>query len=114
MAPETIGHFKVLAKLGEGGMGAVYKVRDLTFERFAAVKIVLPDQAADSSRRRRFIREAKAASALNHPNIITVYEIDEWEGADYIAMEFIEGRTLRALVKSPPELTALLPILSQL
>jgi tetratricopeptide (TPR) repeat protein/tRNA A-37 threonylcarbamoyl transferase component Bud32 len=110
----TVAHYEVLGKLGEGGMGAVYKARDRRLDRSVALKVVSAGRTADQGRRRRFIQEAKAASALNHPNIITIYEIAEWEGRDYIAMEFIDGRTLRALVRPPSEPSALLPILRQL
>jgi adenylate cyclase len=109
----TIGHYEVLDKLGQGGMGAVYKARDLRLDRHVALKTLVAEMTADQARRRRFMQEARAASALNHPNIITIYEIAEWEGADYIAMEFIEGRTLRALVDKPRDVSELLPVLRQ-
>jgi Tol biopolymer transport system component/predicted Ser/Thr protein kinase len=89
-----LSHFEVLEKLGEGGMGVVYKARDLRLDRPVAIK-VLPEQAvASADRQARFEQEAKAASALNHPNIITVYEIDRAGDATFIAMEYVDGRTL--------------------
>jgi len=113
MDGRAIGHYDVIAKLGEGGMGAVYKARDRKLDRFVALKTIAAAHVSDQSRRRRFIQEAKAASALNHPNIITVYEIADWEGADFIAMEFIEGRTLGSLAEAPPDVPTLLPIFRQ-
>jgi serine/threonine protein kinase len=89
-----LSHFEILEKLGEGGMGVVYKARDLRLDRLAAIK-VLPEQAgANADRQARFEQEAKAASALNHPNIITVHEIDRAGEAMFIAMEFVDGKTL--------------------
>jgi Protein kinase domain len=89
-----LSHFEILEKLGEGGMGVVYKARDLRLERLVAIK-VLPEQAsADADREVRFEQEAKAASALNHPNIITLHEIDRAGDAMFIAMEFVDGKTL--------------------
>lgn len=91
---QTLAHYTILEKLGEGGMGAVYKARDNHLERLAAIKVLLPDTVDDEHRRRRFVQEAKAASALNHPNIITVYDISQANGTDFIAMEFVSGKTL--------------------
>jgi eukaryotic-like serine/threonine-protein kinase len=91
-------HFEVLEKIGEGGMGVVYKARDTQLNRFVALKLLAPDKVADPDRRRRFIQEARAASSLNHPNIVTIYEISQADGADFIAMEFIPGRTLDQLI----------------
>jgi eukaryotic-like serine/threonine-protein kinase len=89
-----LSHFEILEKLGEGGMGVVYKARDLRLDRLVAIK-VLPEQAgANADRQARFEQEAKAASALNHPNIITVHEIDRAGEAMFIAMEFVDGKTL--------------------
>lgn len=110
----TIGPYEVVQKLGEGGMGAVFKARDPKLDRFVALKTIAAAMATDPSRKRRFTQEAKAASALNHPNIITIYEIAEWENAPYITMEYIEGQTLRELAGPPVDLVALLPILRQL
>ena len=98
MIGKTIGHYQILEKLGEGGMGVVYKARDTHLDRFVAIKILPPEKVADPERKRRFVQEAKAASALNHPNIITIYDIDQAEGIDFIAMEYVDGRTLDELI----------------
>ena len=90
----TLGHFEILEKLGEGGMGVVYKARDTHLDRFVAIKILPPDKMGDPERRVRFAQEAKSASALNHPGIVTIYDIAQHDGIDFIAMEFIPGRTL--------------------
>ncbi|MBI3473226.1 MAG: serine/threonine-protein kinase, partial [Candidatus Solibacter usitatus] len=98
MTGRTIAHFEILEKLGEGGMGAVYKARDTHLDRLVALKVLRQDRVADPERRRRFITEAKAASALNHANIITIHDIDRADGIDFMAMELIRGRTLDSLV----------------
>ncbi|MBI3694944.1 MAG: serine/threonine-protein kinase [Acidobacteria bacterium] len=98
MLGKSLTHYEVLEKLGEGGMGVVYKARDIRLNRLAALKVLPPDKMADEGRRARFIQEAQAASALNHPNIVTIYEIDRDSGSDFIAMEFISGHTLDAVI----------------
>jgi serine/threonine protein kinase/Flp pilus assembly protein TadD len=98
MLGRTISHFEIVEKLGEGGMGVVYCARDLKLDRLAALKVLPPEQMANPRRRARFAAEAKAASALNHPNIVTIYEIESVDSIDYIAMEYIRGETLRELV----------------
>jgi len=98
----TIGHHIVLELLGEGGMGVVYKARDTRLGRTVALKVMHPDRSGGADRMNRFMREAQAASALNHPNIVTIYEIDADQGIDYIAMEFIGGGTLADLLASGP------------
>src|SRR5207244_9404919 len=87
--------YEVIAPLGKGGMGEVYLAEDTRLDRKVALKLLPAPFTRDEDRLRRFVREAKAASALNHPNIITIYEIGEVDGVHYIAMEFIEGHTLR-------------------
>jgi eukaryotic-like serine/threonine-protein kinase len=96
----TIGHYEIIEKIGEGGMGAVYKARDIHLDRSVAVKVLPGESVANSERKRRFALEAKAASALNHPNIITIYDIDVADGVDFIAMEYVAGHTLAQLI--PP------------
>jgi len=98
MIGKTLGHYQITEKLGEGGMGVVYKARDTHLDRFVAIKVLAAEKVADPDRKRRFVQEAKAASALNHPNIIHVYDIDQAEGTDFIAMEYAEGRTLAQLI----------------
>ena len=92
---DKISHYKVISAIGKGGMGEVYLAEDTRLERQVAIKILLDDVAVDDDRVRRFVQEAKAASALNHPNILTVYEIGEYENSRYIATELIQGETLR-------------------
>ena len=94
MIGKTISHYQILEKLGEGGMGVVYKARDTHLDRLVAIKVLPAEKVADPERKRRFVQEAKAASALNHPNIITIYDIDQTDGVDFIAMEYVAGKTL--------------------
>jgi eukaryotic-like serine/threonine-protein kinase len=98
MIGTTISHYRVVEKLGEGGMGVVYKARDTRLKRDVALKVLPIEKTGDPDRRRRFVQEAQAASALNHPNIVTIYEIDSDNGVDFIAMEYIAGRTLNEVI----------------
>ncbi|MGH9937326.1 MAG: serine/threonine-protein kinase, partial [Blastocatellia bacterium] len=99
---QTLGHYSVLSTLGVGGMGEVYLARDTKLERKVALKLLPPQYTSDPARIKRFEREARAASSLNHPNIITIYEIGQIEDKHFIAAEFVDGRTLRELFGNSP------------
>ncbi len=98
MIGKTLGHYQILEKLGEGGMGVVYKAQDTHLNRSVALKVLPTEKVADPDRKHRFVQEAKAASALNHPNIITIHDIDQTAGTDFIAMEYVSGKTLDELI----------------
>jgi len=87
MVGRTIAHYQILEKIGEGGMGVVYKARDSHLNRSVALRVLPPKEVADPERTQRFVQEAWSASALNHPNIVAVYDIDQTEGIDFVAME---------------------------
>src|SRR6266699_2749171 len=111
-AGTQLGRYEIRSKIGEGGMGEVYLAEDAQLRRRVALKILPGDLASNQDRMRRFIQEAQAAAALNHPNIAHVYEIGEAEGVNFIAMEFVEGKTLREKIHlERTELTKLLKYL---
>src|SRR5712672_906739 len=97
-AGAKLGPYEIQAPLGAGGMGEVYRARDPRLGREVAIKVLPHDRVADQSRRQRFIQEAKAASALNHPHIITIYEIESANGIDFLVMEYVRGKSLDALI----------------
>ncbi|MCU1234308.1 MAG: serine/threonine protein kinase, partial [Candidatus Solibacter sp.] len=102
MVGQSLLHYTVLERLGSGGMGVVYRARDTRLDRLAAIKVLRDDAVADMGRQKRFIQEAKAASGLNHPNIITIYDISTADGVLFMAMELVTGHTLEQLIARKP------------
>ncbi|MFQ5700496.1 MAG: protein kinase [Acidobacteriota bacterium] len=112
---QMLAHYRLLEKIGEGGMGVVFKGFDVKLEREVALKVLRPEMAGDPDLLGRFEREARAVAALSHPNITSIYEIDEVGGVVFIAMELVRGRTLRKLGHAGPlETTALLDLAVQI
>jgi tetratricopeptide (TPR) repeat protein/predicted Ser/Thr protein kinase len=107
-------HYRILGKIGEGGMGEVYKAEDSRLGRYVAIKRLPPETAQDQKARQRLLREARSASALNHPNIVTIYAIEAADDADFIVMEYVEGETLKAMIdRGPLELPRLIDVGAQ-
>ena len=99
MIGKTISHYKILEKLGEGGMGVVYKAQDIQLQRLVALKFLPPHISDHAEEKARFIHEAQSASALNHPNVTTIYGIEESPEGLFIAMEYVEGKTLKQVIE---------------
>src|SRR5436189_5987337 len=99
---ETLGQYKILDRIGAGGMGEVYRARDTRLGRTVALKVLAPDVKDDPERRERFLREARAAAALSHPNIATLYEVGEDQGELFLAFEFVPGTPLAGVIGGRP------------
>ena len=102
MIGQTVLHYRIVEKIGEGGMGQVYKALDSRLNRHVAIKVLPADKVQDPNRRERFLREARAASALNHPNIITIFDILSENGNEFLVMEFIGGQTISEMLARGP------------
>src|SRR3989304_7559266 len=96
---QTLLHYRILEKIGQGGMGEVYKAEDLKLGRQVALKLLPPGTPEEKKAKRRLLQEARAASALNHPTIVTIYSIEQSDGVDFIAMEYVEGETLESIIE---------------
>ena len=111
---ETISHYRIISKLGAGGMGEVYLAEDTLLGRRVAIKLLPPDTISDEQARKRLVREARAAATLDHPNICSIHEVGEENGRSFIVMQYIEGETLDLKLKRKPfELKESLDIASQ-
>ena len=106
MEPRSLGRYRILGPLGAGGMGQVYLAEDSSLGRKVALKVLPPEFAADPERRARLVHEARAASALNHPNIVTVHDLGEQDGVLFVAMEVVEGSTVREWASAEPRSVA--------
>ena len=102
MIGKTISHHKIIEKLGEGGMGIVYKAEDTKLKRTVALKFLPQNITVNKTDQARFLQEAQVASAINHPNVCVIYDIQEYEGQQFIVMEYVEGKTLRNRQQSVP------------
>ena len=102
MTGQKLGHYEILDKIGEGGMGQVWRARDARLNRSVAIKILSADLAGDPARRQRFEQEARALGALNHPNIVSVYDVGQSDGRAYIVSELVEGESLRSAMERGP------------
>jgi serine/threonine protein kinase len=96
---QKIGKYEIVSELGQGGMGVVYKARDPFIGRLVALKTITPELVSDPEILKRFYREAQSAGTLQHPNIVTIYDLGEADGRPYIAMEFVEGESLQAIIR---------------
>src|SRR5947208_883713 len=113
-AGTKLGRYEIRSKIGEGGMGEVYLVQDTKLDRTVAIKVLPSDLASNQNRMRRFVQEARTASSLSHPNVAHIYEIEEMEGVHFIAMEYVDGETLRERIhRDKASLPKLLKYLTQ-
>jgi len=101
-----IGHYEIVSELGRGGMGVVYKAHEQSLNRFVALKVLGEHLGDDPSYVQRFLREARSAASLNHPNIVQIYAVDEFEGKHYFAMEFVPGRSIQQIIRSEGRIQA--------